>query len=478
MKSNQPEDLVKFSEKIHSLRPDFFSPSEKIFVNRCPGRLDLMGGNDDYSGGMVFETTIKETTMFAAQKREDSLFILKNPSVQSMGWNDTITFSLSDISTEGQLKPLQKIREFVNKDEKKSWFTYIVGGLCYLLRNYPNSILHGLNMYLDSNIPLGKGVSSSAALETSALKACAAVYGINITGIDLALATQWVECAVSGSAAGIMDQYAVVMGDVDTFTPMLCQPCLSFPKVKLPEGIKIWGIDSGVRHSVSGNAYESARAAAFMGYQYLCDWEKLPVKKVKQGPLDRYTDPRWEGYLARITPTEFRTQYEERLPDSISGKKFLSTYAIHFDPYTHIDPDLTYNVRLCTRYAIEENNRVNLFYEIIRGLPSDPDSHCLQILGELMAGAHHGYTDCGLGCKETDLLVDMVKAEKKNGLFGAKITGGGAGGTVAVLGKNNPAASKAVQKIFEEYQEKTGRSAWLFEGSSKGADAFGILTID
>ncbi len=474
---NYPKDIEAFVSQVEELRGSIFDHQGTISINRSPGRLDLMGGNDDYTGGLVFETTIRETTTFAAQKRPDTAFVLYNPSVRSMGWDEKITFDLSVLMENGKMKDITGIRDFVNSDPNRSWMTYIVGGLCYIIKQYPEKLSCGLNMFLDSDIPLGKGVSSSAALETSALKACAAAYGITIEGLDLAYATQWVECEISGAAAGIMDQFAVALGDKDMFAPMICQPCIPLEKVRLPQGIKIWGIDSGVRHSVGGIAYEAARAACFMGYQYICEMEGIPVTKEQQGPLLRFTDPKFEGYLARITPMEFREKYEEKLPETISGKAFSANHPVHFDPYTRVLDDVDYPVRKAVRYAVEENNRVTLFYQILKGLPDEPDDLALETLAELMYGAHLGYTDCGLGCEETDLLVSMARAEKKNGLFGAKITGGGAGGTVAILGRNTDKAEEAVRGIIKRYREQTGNIPWLFEGSTVGADAFGIATI-
>lgn len=471
------ENTNGFETSVKDLIGNIFDTKEPIYINHCPGRLDLMGGNDDYTGGMVFETTIRETTDFAAQKRPDNHFVLYNPSVRSMNWDEKIIFDLSDLMVNGVMRDIREIREFVNADPNKSWMTYIVGGLCYIIRQFPEKATHGLNMYLDSNIPLGKGVSSSAALETSALKACAAAYGLDIRGIDLAFATQWVECEISGAAAGIMDQYAVAMGDEDMFTPMICQPCIPLERVRLPKWIKIWGIDSGVRHSVGGTAYEAARAACFMGYQYICEWENVPVTEEQQGPLKRFTDPKFEGYLARITPMEFRSRYEDRLPLTISGAEFSKSHPVHFDPYTRVQDEIEYPVRKAVRYAVEENNRVTTFYQILKGLTDEPDEAALPLLGELMYGAHHGYTDCGLGCEETDLLVEMARNSREDDLFGAKITGGGAGGTIAILGKNTEKAESAVHRIFESYKAQTGNDPWLFEGSTKGADAFGIIKL-
>lgn len=474
---SQTLDTTRFTSEVRALIGHLFDAGKPIFINRAPGRLDLMGGNDDYTGGLVFETTIAEATFFAAQPRSDARFVLYNPSVQSIGWQETIEFDLAEFAKGDGVIEVETVRNWINQNPRKSWFTYIVGSLYFLKKNFPKKIACGLNMYLDSNIPLGKGVSSSAALEVSAMKACAAAYGIEARGVQLAEWTQWVENVIALAASGIMDQFAVVMGDVNAFTPMLCQPCIPYPLVKLPQGLRIWGIDSGVRHSVAGIEYEAARAATYMGYQMICDWEGLSVIREKLGVLERYTDPRWNGYLARLSPSLFRSHYEDRLPAQMSGREFNLTNPEHFDPYTPIRPEVQYPVRAATRYAVEENFRVNLFFEILRSAETPVPDSTLTTLGELMYGAHAGYSDCGLGSKETDLLVSMVRNEPETDLFGAKITGGGAGGTVAILGKDTEKAAARIAQIVSEYRSQTGIEPYLFEGSSKGADAFGILRV-
>jgi L-arabinokinase len=475
--ASQLPDTAQFVSEVRNLTGKLFSADSPIYINRSPGRLDLMGGNDDYTGGLVFETTIAEATFFAAQPRTDAHFVLHNPSVRSMGWKETIEFDLSDFTNGTEVTSLEAARAWINRDPLQSWFTYIVGSLYFLKMKHPDQVNHGLNMFLDSQIPLGKGVSSSAALEVSAMKACAAAYGLTASGVDLATWTQWVENAIAQSASGVMDQFAVIMGDTNAFTPMLCQPCIPYPLVKLPEGLKIWGIDSGVRHSVAGIEYEAARTATYMGYQLICEWEKLPVTRETVGVLERYTDPRWQGYLARLSPSLFRSNYEDRLPAKLKGADFSKDHPVHFDPYTPVRAEVDYPVRAATRYAVEENFRVQSFFEILKSCVTPVSDATLRLLGELMYGAHAGYSDCGLGSAETDLLVNLVRGEQGNDLFGAKITGGGAGGTVAILARTTPAAEKAFSRIVTEYKARTGIDPYIFEGTSQGADAFGILTV-
>ena len=274
--AGQYPDLAKFEQGIRKLiEKGYFQKNQEILINRTPGRLDLMGGNDDYTGGLVFETTIREATLVAVQSRSDRSVQFYNPAVKSIGWKEQIEFSLDDLMEDGHVKPLEAVRDWINRDPTSSWCAYILGDLYFLIKKFPEKVIHGFYLYLESDVTLGKGVSSSAALEVAPMKAMAEMFGIPVKGVELAEWTKWVEIALTQSACGIMDQLTVIMGDEDYFVPMLCQPCLPRPLVKLPASLHLWGIDSGLRHSVAGIEYESARAATFMGYSFLCDWEKL-----------------------------------------------------------------------------------------------------------------------------------------------------------------------------------------------------------
>jgi len=469
-------DLEKFTRGIRSLTGSgYFQKGLDILVNRTPGRLDLMGGNDDYTGGLVFETTIREATFVAVQARTDRLVRFYNPAVKSIGWQEQIEFSLDDLTDNGQVKPLEVVREWINRDPKSSWCAYILGDLYFLLKKFPQKVTHGFSLYLESDVPLGKGVSSSAALEVAPMKTMAELYGVQVQGVELAEWTQWVEIALTQSACGIMDQLAVVMGDEGSFVPMLCQPCHPRPLVKLPGNLRIWGIDSGVRHSVAGIEYESARTATFMGYRFLCDWEKLEPVLDESGALPRWVEPKWNGYLANLTPSEFRARYEARLPESMTGAEFTRRYATHLDPFTPVRPEVTYPVRAAARYAVEENWRVQSFFSLISRPADTLDAATGALLGELMYLAHIGYSECGLGSEATDKIVELVRTEKANGLLGAKITGGGAGGTVAILGWNTSAAEAAFQRVLSKYADWSKSEPYVFTGSSAGCDRFGVV---
>jgi galactokinase len=461
-----------FKSAVSKMRgeKEFFSSSSPVYISRAPGRLDLMGGNVDYTGGLVFQSTIREATWAAAQRRSDRQVILWNPQMKAEGWLDRLAFGLDELGSE------QAVKQHVESGTDVRWASYVLGAFYFLLSRYPAEVDTGISIYLESEVPLNKGVSSSAAVEVATMKAAAACYGIVLQGIDLSEACQWVENVIADSACGIMDQAASVMGDEGYVLPLLCQSCLPRPLVKLSSDLKCWAIDSGVRHAVTGIEYEAARAAAFVGYRMICEGENLPIEKDDSGRVPRYSDPRWSGYLSNVAPSIFRSKHELRLPESLSGAEILSKSRVHPDPFTTIRPEVNYRVRSCTRYAIEENQRIELFVELARGsMETTADSAFLQ-MGELMFQSHWSYTECGLGCEATDQLIEIVrKYVGEDQLYGAKVTGGGAGGTVAVLGSAN--AESSFRKVVEEYGELRSFKPYVFEGSSIGADRFGIQVL-
>jgi len=442
---------------------DFFEREERIEVARAPGRLDVMGGNVDYTGGMVLQSLLREAVWVAAQRRTDDVIHILNPGAAQYAWETSLELRTGDLSDPAGLRLL------CNKKESLRWLSYVLGALYFLKLHYGGCCAGGLNLFIVSDLPANKGVSSSAALEVATLKAASAAWGILLEGIALATAGQWVENVVVGAACGIMDQAAIVLGENNRLLPMLCQPCRPFPLVRLPTGLRFWGIDSMVPRSTTGVAYETARAAAFVGYKMICRREGLYVTPEQTSGIPRWTDTRWSGYLSNLSPSEFRSKYERWLPESLSGQEFLSREAEHVDPFTSICPDSQYPVRAAVRYAVEENLRVQMVSALLRGRLS---SASLQLIGEILCQSHAAYSECGLGSEGCD---ELVARALRAGLPGAKMTGGGGGGVVAVLGRSGD--RPAIHRIAQEYGAEHGTEPHIFEGSSDGVDTFGVHTL-
>jgi len=460
--------MNEFEAAVERLRQTggCFAQSGPVHIARSPGRMDVMGGNVDYTGGLVFQATIREATWAAVQLRTDDLFVFHNPQMADQGWDADVEVGLSILADEG------KTRSFVSAGPGVRWTSYVAGVFHLLIRRYPEKVRRGATVYIESNVPLNKGVSSSAAVEVAVMKAAVAAYDIPLQGIELALACQWVENVIAESGCGIMDQAAAVLGDEGHMLPLLCQPCQPYPLVRLADELTVWGIDSGVSHMVSGMEYEAARAASFMGYKLICDFEKIPVRLDERGKIPRFTDPKWNGYVSDISASRFRSRYEAMLPQSMTEKEYLASAQVHVDPFSTLRAGVPYRVRACTRYAIEENLRIQTFVSLARTTDAAGAEDRYRIMGELMYQSNWAYTECGLGCVQIDQIVELVReAGPQNGLYGAKVSGGGAGGTVVVLGLKKAAA--CFREVAESYGKTRGFKPYVFEGSSIGADRFG-----
>ena len=176
-------------------------------------------------------------------------------------------------------------------------------------------------------------------------------------------------------------------------------------------------------------------------------------------------------HLANVSPADFAS-FASRVPQRVKGREFLDRYGGTGDHATAIDPDRVYPVRVATAHPIYEHSRVRGF---AHELSSDHDDRAPH-LGALMYESHSSYSACGLGSDGTDALVAFVRhAGPESGIYGAKITGGGSGGAVAILGRSD--AASAVHTIAARYARRTGRRARVFEGSSSGAAACGVCEL-
>jgi L-arabinokinase len=459
---NSFEDQVAATVAVH----EFFATEKPIWVARAPGRLDVMGGNVDYTGGMVLQSLLREAVWVAVQPRTDDLIRILNPRALQFGWEPCLELRMDD------LRDPENLRLLCAQRESSRWGCYVLGALSFLRRCCGCGNAGGADLFIASDLPPNKGVSSSAALEVATLKAASAAWGICLDGVTLATAGQWVENVVAGAACGIMDQAAIVLGVEDHLLPILCQPCQPSPNIRLPFGLQLWGIDSMVSRSTTGVAYEIARAAAFIGYKLICQYEGIDVTQEEVSGIPRWTDSRWRGYLSNLAPSEFRSRYERWLPESLSGHEFLDRVGEHVDPFTKVDPDMEYPVRAAVRYATEENLRVQMMYKMLEAARWNGSDSSLRLIGEILCQSHTAYSECGLGSEACDELVSRAL---KAGFFGAKMTGGGAGGVVAILGRSGD--RRAIHSIAQEYAAERGALPHVFEGSSGGVDAFGVRTL-
>ncbi|MEM7112263.1 MAG: GHMP kinase [Chloroflexota bacterium] len=443
-------DAAQLKQLITTKIGGFFDLTHPILISRAPGRLDVMGGIADYSGSLVLEMPIAEAALTAIQLVDEPFVQIISLSAER---ETDFTLPLADLENSGQ--PISYQAAQANFQNQR-WAAYIAGAFLVLMREKGVRYAQGARLLLSSDVPEGKGVSSSAAVEVAAMQAIAAAYEIELTPRELAILCQKVENHVAGAPCGIMDQMTVVVGQPNQLLALLCQPAEILGSVEIPPELAFWGIDSGIRHAVSGADYGSVRVGAFMGYKI----------------LQAATGQDWGGYLVNITPAEFEQHFRQHLPETLSGTAFLDTYGKLPDSVTTVDPQRTYAVRQPTLHPIYEHFRVQTFARLLAG---DPLANA-PLLGELMYQSHASYSACGLESGGTDLLVQLARESgAKHGIYGAKITGGGSGGTVVVLG--NREAETAVSHIAQTYQNQTGHQPHIFSGSSVGAEAFGVQKL-
>lgn len=472
-------DAAEFIELLNRLErrasleaARLFEEGDELFVTRAPGRLDVMGGIADYSGSLVLEMPIREATTVALQRTPRRMLKIVSLS-EDLERELLFEMALSDFTPGGQPLDYETARAYFERTPADHWAAYVAGVFLVLMRERAIEFAEGARILITSRVPGGKGVSSSAALEVASMQAVAAAFGLRLQGRETALLCQMVENLVVGAPCGVMDQMTSACGQEGRLLRLLCQPAELQGVVSIPDGLSFWGLDSGVAHQVTGADYATVRVGAFMGYRIIAGLAGLKVSVGAPGEPVRIDDPKWGGYLSNVTPSEFEQKYAAQLPWQISGAEFLADYKGITDRVTRIAPGVSYGVRVPAAHAVYEHQRVRLFAELLEGPMSE---RRLELLGELMYQSHASYAACGLSVAGTDRLVELVReAGPAGGLYGAKITGGGSGGTVAVLGDGD--VRQAIAAVAEKYAEETGRVPYIFSGSSPGGVAFGHLRL-
>jgi galactokinase len=243
--------------------------------------------------------------------------------------------------------------------------------------------------------------------------------------------------------------------------------------------VRFIGINSDVKHSVGGGQYGKTRCAAFMAHRIIL--EQMRELGAAAG-RELASDP-MRGYLANLDPDDYKKFFRPRLPETIRGSEFLNAYGGTIDTATTVDPGAEYHVLRAADHHVLEARRVRQFAEALEEAGVAPhgtrdQGKWLDRAGHLMYASHLSYTnDAMLGAPECDLLVQLVREREKEGLYGARITGGGSGGTVAVLADAGKRADRAIAEVLAEYEKRTRKKPEAFTGTSPGAWHVGTVTV-
>lgn len=354
-----------------------------------PGRVNLLGEHVDYNEGVVLPAAIDRSVKIQFTRRKDHLVQLS-----ALDLDQHCTISLFEL----------KHKIDINGNALPVWALYPAGVLWMLQeRGYPVS---GFNASYRSDIPIGAGLSSSAAVEVGFAIVCQVLGGWPIDRLTLARICQAAEIDYAGVNCGLMDQFACASGVPDHLL-MFDTRSYESRAIPLPENTTLVIADSTIRRSLINSAYNDRRKD--------CD---AAVK-----------------YYQAIYPQIISLR-------DLSPAQFLA--------HAHHLPD---GVRLHARHVVEEIERVN---QAIKYL----DAGDAEQFGKLMFETHNSLRDLfEVSCRELDILVDIARSI--DGCLGARLTGAGFGGcTVNLVRKDR--VDNFIEFLKAAYQQETGLQANIF----------------
>lgn len=344
---------------------------------RSPGRVNVIGEHTDYNNGFVLPAAIDKAIYIGISRREDDEIVLYSEEFQQEHRSTVPGVAITD----------------------KQWPNYILGVVDQL--NKRGYKISGFNLNIDGDVPVGAGLSSSAAVECATAFALNELYSLGIDKMELALIGQKAEHTFAGVMCGIMDQFASVFGKENHVIKLDCQS-LEYDYVPLTlEGHKILLLNTNVKHSLASSEYNTRRQECAEG-----------VRLLQEG--GEQVESLRDANLAMITK--------------------------------HIKDKNEVVYRRC-KFIVEENQRLLTACDAL--IAGD-----LQTLGLNMYGSHDGLQhEYEVSCKELDFLVDAVRGNKA--VVGARMTGGGFGGCTINLVQED-AIDELVAAISKKYKEAMG----------------------
>lgn len=380
------------------LRQEFIEMYGRVpRIFRAPGRVNLIGEHTDYNDGFVMPAGICFSTLVAAASRHD-----RRLRVYSDKFEDSREWDL------GSIKP----------GASGHWSDYVrgVAGVMQARRLE----LSGADLVVHSDVPMGAGLSSSAALEIATALALLCTSGLEIDRTEMALICQQAEHEYAGARCGIMDQFVCANGRAGHALLLDCRS-LAFEYLRIPPGVRVAICDSRVKHAVSGGEYNERRASCEAGVAHLAK--------------------------GRPDLRSLRDVTAEELEQNKAG----------------LD-EVTY--RRC-RHVVGEIARTLRAADKLR----EGD---LVSFGQLMRESHQSLRDdYQVSCRELDILVEI--AEGVEGVFGARMTGAGFGGCTVNLVKESAIAEFQL-KVAAGYRRAVGTEPLIYV--SEAADGAGECVLE
>jgi len=363
-----------FKEVKEKFRKRF---NEEPTLFRSPGRVNIIGEHTDYNNGFVLPAAIDKAIYIGVCKRA----------------NETISLYSEEFDEAFEVK----LSEVMPTD--KGWPNYILGVVDQLLKR--GHVFGGFNMNIDGDVPIGSGLSSSAAVECATAFALNDLFELNISKQDMAFIAQKAEHEFAGVRVGIMDMFASLFGKKDHVIKLDCQS-LEYEYVPLKlEGYKIVLLNTNVKHSLSSSEYNTRRQQ--------CE-EGVTLVKAHHPNVSSLRD----------VTVEMLNQYVKPLNEVV--------------------------YRRC-KYVVEESQR------LLAGCEDLKNGH-IDALGKKMFRTHDGLSrEYEVSCKELDFLVDAVRNNPD--VLGARMMGGGFGGCTINIVKEE-AKENLIKQISKSYKNQMG----------------------
>lgn len=360
--------LTQHFEKLFGQRPTIF---------RAPGRVNLIGEHTDYNDGFVMPAALGFSTYLAIAKRPDRKLL-----IDSEEFPGHFEFDIDHL-------PEQKTG---------AWCDYILGVASIL--QHQGTPLSGASILVHGEVPIGAGLSSSAALEVASALAFLSLSDQHIPLPDVANLCRKAENEFVGARVGIMDQFVSCMGKKGHAFLLDCRS-LEFKFVPIPSGIRLVVCNTNVKHDLATGAYNQRREECEEAVRYFSKWDPSVT-------------------ALRDVSAELLAKHEKNLPSTIAKR---------------------------AKHIVRENQRT---LDAARAL-SDGD---LKRVGQLMQESHYSLRDLyEVSCSELDAMVES--AQGLPGFIGGRMTGGGFGGCTVNLVLDQNAEQFAAQ-IAERYRKATG----------------------
>lgn len=342
-----------------------------VFLGEAPGRVNLIGEHTDYNGGYVLPAAIPQRTHVELRRRADD-------RVTAHSTNTGGPAKTEDYTLGGECRG-------------RGWLDY-VQGITHVLRDAGHHV-EGFDLVIRSDVPLGSGLSSSAALEIALLRALRSAFALSFDDVQMAVLGRRAENEFVGAPVGIMDQMACALADEHTAL-FLDTRTLQYNRVRLPDTIELVVINSGVAHNHAAGDYRTRRAECEEAAR------SLGVPELRDCGMDD---------LARVA----------RLPEPLNRR---------------------------ARHVITENARVLAAVDAL-------NARDVRRLGSLFNESHVSMRDdFEVSVPEIDTLVRI--AQEHDVVYGARLTGGGFGGSILAAARAGEAI-RVSELIAREYAGRT-----------------------